>query len=402
MNWKSLRKKTLSFATDILPKLPNLGDSPLTLFIKVLSIVDSLEKKVAEDSALHTFFSKVDAIPDENAQFVDLFYSTDLKNSFTVKRYVITEYVEVVMAEDPEIGSLYFIEYHWRGKPEPAPSFWFSPGFNFEKALCRMWGMYKGGIHINLSPSKEREGLKTTYESLEFTTDPILGPSAKRLEEASQRHGRYVANGFPRTYLFVGKQGTGKSTFATRLAQAHGKRTLCIGTKGMTLAGASDISFLIKGLKPDFLILDDIDRVVDKEAALPTLLEALTKLKEHHKSVTTILTANNIEAFDPAFLRPGRIDQIFEFSDPPLEERRMVLEGYLKEYGSVCSNPVAIARATQGLTPAYLREIAIQLRCDSAEEVLTTIKQMKRLVERKPLNDSKKGPPPPAPEPKAT
>lgn len=208
----------------------------------------------------------------------------------------------------------------------------------------------------------------------------MLGKAKERFDEVLTKHQDYVSRGFPRTYLFIGKQGGGKSTFATRLSQACGKRTLRIDTKGMTSAGATDIGFIISGMKPDFIILDDIDRVADTTMAVPTLLETLSDLKDHHPSVTAILTANSLDPFDPAFLRPGRIDKVIEFDDPDEKERELILRGYMAEFKVPVSNIRQLARATKGLTPAYLREIAIQLRCETVDEVLGTISQMKRLA----------------------
>jgi len=394
IDWKKLRKKILTFSTEILPKIPQRGDSALTVFIKFMSIADSLDKNLAKDSALSSFFSQVTAENKENAQFVDLFYSTALRNTFKIKKLSISEYCDIVIAEDSEIGTLYFIEYRWSGKPEPSSDFWYSPDFKFEKALERMWAIYQGGIDITLRI--ERERIKTAYEGLEFTTDPLLGDAQKRFDKALALHKSYVDRGFPRTYLYIGKQGGGKSTFATRLSQACGNRTLRIDTKGMTVAGATDIGFIISGMRPTFLILDDIDRVSDT-STIPMLLAVMAKLKDKHRSVTCVLTANSLEPFDPAFLRPGRVDKIIEFEDPGPDEREKILRGYLNEFGAQPGVDLKkLAKATKGLTPAYLRELAVQLQCESVAEVLATIKQMHRLSKKNEVP-----PPPGGPEPAA-
>ncbi len=401
IDWKQARQY-LSIATDILPKLPHIGDGPLTMLVKGLAIWDSFDKKLGSDHALYEFFQKLGEVESQNnAQLVDLFFSTPLIKSFVVRRLKISDYTAVVIAEDAELGALYFIEYHWGSKPEYSNEFWHTKGFDFTKTLARVWTLYDQGIHINLKMVHGREVLKTHYRSIVFTKDPIVGPATLRLDELIQKHRQYTADGFSRTYLFIGKQGVGKSTFATRMAQACGQRILRIDARGLTLAGATDLSFILNGLSPDFLIIDDVDRVADVPATVSTMLEMLSDLKDRHSSVTAILTANNIGAFDPAVIRPGRIEKVVEFEDPDAGERRTILAGYLTESSATCVNVEPFVEATEGLTAAYIRDIAIQLKREEEGEVLKNIQQMKRLAD-KAKGAGGAGPNAPAtPQPKA-
>jgi ATP-dependent 26S proteasome regulatory subunit len=114
------------------------------------------------------------------------------------------------------------------------------------------------------------------------------------------------------------------------------------------------------------------------------LLEALTDLKERHPAVTAILTANHVNVFDPAVIRPGRVDRVLAFEPPSPKDREVILKGYLKEFDVKVPDLKAFVRATDGLTAAYLREVAIQLKnTRDAKEVLDTIKLMKDLAENK-------------------
>ncbi len=382
-SWQ-LARKYLNVATDLLGKIPSGNDNTLTKVVKLLSIVDSFDKKLGKENPLNSFFETLDADSSTNAQFVDLFFSTPLKDTFDVRKISISDYVTVLIATDKDIGTLYFVEYNWGPKPEPSSDFWVTPGFNFEKALARLWTVYNHGIHISLK-YEQRTGLpKTHYRDLKFTKDPIIGSAVERLDKLIESHKQAQEAGFPRTYLFYGKQGAGKSTFATRLAQACGKRTLRVDARGLTHTGANDLSFLISGLKPDFLILDDIDRITEMATALPMLLETLTDLKERHPSVTAILTANDVSAFDPAVIRPGRVDRVLEFQAPGGRDREVLLRGYLAEFGVSPMNLAPFIKATDGLTAAYLREVVIQIKnSKDPKDVLDNIKVMKALAEKK-------------------
>lgn len=384
LNWQQARKY-LNVATDLLGKIPVIGDNKLTILVKLLSIIDSFDKKLGKDNALFNFFDSLEgAESHSNSQFVDLFFGTPLKGTFQIRKISISDYVSVIIATDEVIGTLYFIEYNWGPKPDPAPEFWSSSGFDFEKALARLWSIYNHGIHIGLKYEQRMDRPKTQYRDLIFTKDPIIGDAVERLAQLIDSHKQAQADGFPRTYLFYGKQGVGKSTFATRLAQACGNRTLRVDARGLTHAGANDLSFLISGLKPDFLILDDIDRISDMPTALPMLLEALTDLKERHPSVTAILTANDVTVFDPAVIRPGRVDRVLGFEPPDAKDREVIFKGYLKEFGVKLTNLAPFIKATDGLTAAYIREVAIQVKnTKDPKEVLDTIRTMKKLADRK-------------------
>jgi SpoVK/Ycf46/Vps4 family AAA+-type ATPase len=286
-----------------------------------------------------------------------------------------------VIATDAELGNLYFIEYSWGAKPEPSTDFWHSKGFNFEGALERLWVHYKGGIQTSIKFDPNRDRARTSYRDLRFTQDPIVGTNVQTLDTLVADHKQYLEAGVPRTYLFLGMQGVGKSTLAGRMAQTNGKRTLQINARGLTVAGTNDLHFLLMGLKPDFLILDDIDRMVSE--AIPMMLESLSDLKERHPHVTSILTANSIEPFDAATLRPGRIDEIVEFEPPDSQERGKILKAYLKEFASkpISANAFRqIIQVTEGQSAAYLREMALELKVASVERVVETQKQRRRLT----------------------
>ena len=115
-------RKVLAFATDILQKLPNRSDGILTVLVKSLAIVDSFNVQMnkGKSTALFDFFGDLDLVEITNAQFVSLFYSTGLRDTFTIRKFEMSDYVEIVRAEHLGIGTLYFVEWHWGSKPEPS------------------------------------------------------------------------------------------------------------------------------------------------------------------------------------------------------------------------------------------------------------------------------------------
>lgn len=365
-----------------MPKLPVRGDGALTVVVKLMAITDSIMKDRMKGSPVYDFFQKLKGVEAKtNAQFVDVFFSTSLHTLFDVSRLDLNDYVTVVLAEHQTLGTLYFIEHTWGSKPEPSPDFWHSPGFMFDEALASLWSTFDGGIHINLIDTDR--GPRTVYGALSTVQGRLFGSSVTKLQATVEKHRKLVEAGFPRTYMLLGKQGVGKTTFAVRFAHECGGRVLRVDSTGMTKVGARDLSLVLGGLKPDFLILDDIDKVADIAAAMPSLLSALVELKEKHPQVTLIMTANTLAPFDASFLRPGRIDEVLVFPAPGAKERRALLDGYLTEF-DVPSLSVAdidgLLRATRGLTAAYLRDVAVQLKFSSVAEVAHTVRLLKRLT----------------------
>ena len=384
-------RKILAFATDILQKIPGRDDGILTTIIKLLSIVDSFNVQMnkGKSTALFDFFGSLDLVEVTNAQFVSLFYSTGLRDSFKIRKFEMSDYVEIVKADHPGIGTLYFVEWHWGSRPEPSSDFWHTPGFNFEKALVVLWDKFHGRIHLGITQDRNGE-LKSTYSEIPEPTDPLLGKTEAILNEFKEQHLLYMKDQIPRTYLFCGKQGIGKTYFCLRLSQLTGGRTLRIDACGITAVGVKDLDFIINGLCPNFLIVDDIDRAPDLEKSLPTLFSILSDFKCKHPNVTVAMTINDITKLDQALLRPGRIDEIIEFEPPDEEERSEILQGYLKEFKVDSQVDLKkLSESTDGLTAAYLREVALQLRYRPQDRVLKVITRMNELANAKTETETK-------------
>jgi hypothetical protein len=379
-------RKLLSFATDIINKTPSRHDNLLTKIIKSLAIVDSFNTQMTKggkSTALSSFFGDLDLEEMTNDQFVNMFYSTGLRDSFNITKIEIGDYVEIVKAHRPDIGTLYFVEWHWGSKPEPSPDFHYTKGFDFEKALSVLWENFHGRIHLGIT--EDRHGnLKSTYSEVPEPKEYLFGKTRALLEEFKEQHLLYVRDHVPRTYLFCGKQGIGKTSFCLRLASLTGGRTLRIDACGLTTVGVSDLDFIVNGLCPNFLIVDDIDRAPDLTKSLPTLFSILSDFKRKHPNVTVAMTINDITQLDVALIRPERIDEIIELEPPDEVERIDILCGYMDAFkvtGDIDVKKLAVA--TDGLTAAYLQEIALQLRYRPQEKVLKLVARMNELAKAK-------------------
>ncbi|MCK9567533.1 ATP-binding protein [Candidatus Pacearchaeota archaeon] len=391
---KKLRwRRLLSFATDIINKTPHRSDGMLTKVIKTLAVIDSFNTQMTKggkSSAISSFFGDLDLVEVTNDQFVNLFYSTGLRDSFTITRIEVGDYCEIVKATRADIGTLYFVEWHWGRRPEPSADFYHTPGFNFEKALAVLWENFHGRIHLGITQGREGE-LKSTYSEIPEPKEYLFGKTREMLQEFKEQHLLYVRDHVPRTYLFCGKQGIGKTSFCLRLAALTGGRTLRIDACGMTEVGVRDLDFIVNGLCPNFLIVDDIDRAPDLTKSLPTLFSILSDFKRKHPNVTVAMTINDINQLDVALIRPERIDEIIELEPPDGEDRTDILKGYLEAFGVTGEVDIAkLSEATEGLTAAYLQEIALQLRYRPQEKVLKLVTRMNELTKAKAVEKESK------------
>ena len=387
----------MAFATDILPKLPSRGDGLLTTAVKVLGIFDSFTKVThGQSTALFEFFGSLELKEATNLQFVSLFFTTSLKNRFKIKHLPMGDFLDIVMASHPDIGTIYFLEWHWGSRPDYSAEFWYTPGFNFEKAMKVLWDQFNNSIHIGIVFDTNKGEIRVSYSEIPPMTDPLIGQLVLDLEEFKEQHLKYLRDKVPRTYLLAGKQGCGKTSFALQLATLTRGRTLRIDANGLTSVGTKDLDLIIQSLSPNFLVIDDLDRCAELEKSLPTLFSTLTDFKGKFPNVTVCITINDITKLDAALLRPGRIDEIKEFEDPNATDREEILRGYLKEFGIEGIEDLSeVVKCTEGLTGGYLKEVAMQLKYRPQPRVLKLVSRMCELANQK---TEKKDEGPKAPE----
>jgi hypothetical protein len=376
-------RKVMKVAADVSSRLPESKDGIFTKAVKVLGIVDSLSNHIWGEENLTDLGKYLKNIPYEiesgrNARFVDLFFASSLTRIFDIEVVKLTSNSNIIKASHPTIGTIHFYEHD--GSTSNYHMYWYPPGFKFDEALRAIWGDFNGRMHLGQALDKNRNVI-SEYTTIPEPKDPLLGGAQKRLDEFVTQHRAYIRDGVPRTYLMYGKQGGGKTSFALRIANLAEGHVLRIDANSLTSLGMQEIDFLIEGLCPDFIIVDDIDRAADLKTSLPTLFAILTDFKGKHPSLTVILTINDIKELPPALLRPGRIDVLVEFDTPTAEEREEILRGYLKDFGIPADMDLAdLVYETEGLTAAYLREVALQLRYRPPADVIKIIRKMNELA----------------------
>jgi hypothetical protein len=367
-------KLALRLASDIVQKLPSRGDTLLQICVKIIAIVDSTSNIMApaKQNALDRLLELRGLVETKNEQFVRLFFDTNLYEQFTVRRFSLTDYQDLIEASHPSLGSIIFVEFTYSNNG-PEESFYHSKALDFSKILQGLWDAYHGRLHVTISAGQYGVGTRSEFASFSEIPNPLYGGMQERMDRLMERHQRFAKDKIPRSYMFYGKAGSGKSSFALKFADKLGGHTIKMDAQSLTHAHVKDITFLLTNLKPDFLVIDDVDKA-DTVKGLPTLLDILQRFKTDNVRTSLVMTSNSTENFDEGFIRPGRVDTWEEFKLPETEERHELLTKYIADFGLSRTEGIdELVKITEGLSQDYIREVALILRYDSLEDVVKTV-----------------------------
>lgn len=171
----------------------------------------------------------------------------------------------------------------------------------------------------------------------------------------------FVANGIPLKHgvLLKGRFGTGKSLTSFRTAQ------ICVENDWSYFYLKTPEHFmhaykLAQLYSPCVLFVEDIDAVTSGERTsfMNAMLETLDGVSAKKSDVITVFTTNNPERIHEAFLRPGRVDTVIEFTPPDAEAAARfvkVMAGSALSDEAV-ENIASIGEAFAGLVPASISE----------------------------------------------
>jgi chaperone BCS1 len=213
----------------------------------------------------------------------------------------------------------------------------------------------------------------------------------KRFKSAKQRY-RKLGVPYHRGYLFYGPPGTGKTSLVSAVAEKFGMSIYAIN-----LAHFNDRSLVVamNDVSQNSVILfEDIDCMKSGDAR-PKLDEPVSEAqsktpaaKEDRNGVTLsgllnaldgfsapdnvlfIMTSNQIEALDPALLRPGRIDYRL-YLGPATEEQRVQLYRRFFPAAAMVEAELFVDGHPEVKTMAEFQGLllALESRCNNADQV---------------------------------
>jgi ATPase family associated with various cellular activities (AAA) len=234
---------------------------------------------------------------------------------------------------------------------------------------------------------KEGGGLSVEFPSVErVDRDDIVLPDGvldvvelhtiefARYSDVLRAGGRHVRRGL----LLHGPPGTGKTLTAGYLiAQLEG-RTVVILT-GAALGFVAEACAIARDLQPAMVVLEDVDLVARRRTmmgATSLLFQLLNEMDGigEDADVIFLMTTNRADLLEPALAsRPGRVDQAVELPLPDAEARWRLIELFSSGLEIALEDREPITAATEGVSPAFLRELVRKAALQAARSGTTRL-----------------------------
>lgn len=206
----------------------------------------------------------------------------------------------------------------------------------------------------------------------------IMGRVVMPLKEP-ERASRYGIQ-IPRGIVLYGPPGTGKSWFAKALARELGLPMVSLspadflrGIVGETEARVRQVARIIESMAPVVVFIDEIDQLALRRDTTMITDSGVTRrmtnmilewLGSEDRKSFVVGATNHIESIDPAFLRPGRIDEVIPVFYPDFEARKEIIKIHTEVVRKIpLSSDVdveALASATYLWTGAEIEKMILE------------------------------------------
>lgn len=195
--------------------------------------------------------------------------------------------------------------------------YYHSVDMNFRALGDLIYKKYGNKIFIDTRSSTRR---KLDYD--EYFLEPVKGDDHIIEFDAHKQAVNLLKD--KGVYLFYGKPGTGKSSF---IFSENFKNKKCLIMLASLFCDLKQIEVdsLLNIFNPDLLLIEEFDKA---SARLDSVLLFFERVR--NKNTTIVLTANKIDSFDPAVIRPKRIDKIVKFDVPKRNEIELLVNYYSK------------------------------------------------------------------------
>jgi SpoVK/Ycf46/Vps4 family AAA+-type ATPase len=228
----------------------------------------------------------------------------------------------------------------------------------------------------------------------------------------------------PKGVILFGPPGTGKTLFAKALAKEIGLPMVVLNPSDFfrSLVGETEyrvkmITHVIESLAPIIVFIDEIDQlamsrekmmITDSGVSRRFTNMILEWLGDTNRKSFIVGATNYISDIDPAFIRPGRIDEIIVVLPPDYEARKQILQVHTNVIRKIPYENVdfsEIAKMTLLWTGAELekltlsaarnafrrksKKVAMQDFIDAFNSIEINIQERERAIQRT-INEAKK------------
>jgi SpoVK/Ycf46/Vps4 family AAA+-type ATPase len=222
-----------------------------------------------------------------------------------------------------------------------------------------------------------QRGKKETWDTISDSQPPkqlvqrrIILPLTER--SLSEKHGVVP----PKTIIFFGPPGTGKTHFARAIAGALSWWFIEIAPSMLMVDGAEKVGANLRTIMEKARKLEDVVIFIDefeeiagsRDAASRTdksitneFLKQVPLLKDQGNSILLICATNYIRQLDAALLRPGRFDCIIPVGGLNEDERKTILEHYLSRLHTGEIDLDRVVEMTSRFTPADMEYLFQQV-----------------------------------------
>ena len=180
----------------------------------------------------------------------------------------------------------------------------------------------------------------------------------------------------PKGYLSVGIPGTSKTFSAEALAGKFNMPFIKLNMAKITsrYAGETERNMykalnLVKSCAPCVFLIDEVEKALggykssnssDSGAIARAFGSVLEFLNDNNNGVFVVMTSNDVSQLPPELTRAGRLDAIWFFDLPTLEEREQIFDIHLEKIDNVNVSKEAIhkaAEATNNYTGSEIEQI---------------------------------------------
>ncbi|MHB8110963.1 MAG: ATP-binding protein [Syntrophorhabdaceae bacterium] len=231
-------------------------------------------------------------------------------------------------------------------------------------------------------------GSKETWDTISDSQLPkqlvqrkIILPLMER--DLSEKHGVVP----PRTIIFFGPPGTGKTHFARAIAGVLSWWFIEIAPSTLTVDGVDKVAVQLRttmekarDLEEAVIFIDEFEEIagsrdeasrIDKSIT-NELLKQVPLLKSKGNNILLICATNHIRQLDSALLRPGRFDCIIPVGGLNEDERKTILEHYISRLHTGPIDLDRIIKITSRFTPADIEYLFQQVAQFAFEQELAT------------------------------